>query len=95
MYNFQSRYYDPEVGRFLNADDTSYLGATGTTLGYNLYAYCENNPVNHFDKTGKFAFKIVTSIVGGVMAAVSYFSVDAFNYYIKHGLSFKNYTVDC
>ena len=52
FYYLQSRYYDPEVGRFLNADDTNYLGATGTTLGYNLYAYCENNGVNNSDYLG-------------------------------------------
>lgn len=55
FYYLQSRYYDPEVGRFLNADDTNYLGATGTTLGYNLYSYCENNGVNYSDYEG-YAF---------------------------------------
>ena len=52
FYYLQSRYYDPEVGRFLNADDTNYLGASGTTLGYNLYAYCENNAIVNFDAFG-------------------------------------------
>jgi RHS repeat-associated protein len=52
LYYLQSRYYDPETGRFINADDTDYLGASGTVLGYNLFAYCENNPVNCSDPTG-------------------------------------------
>ncbi len=52
MYYLNSRYYDPETGRFINADDTDYLGASGTVLGYNLFAYCENNPVNCSDPSG-------------------------------------------
>ena len=41
FYYLNSRYYDPEVGRFLNADGQLNTGL----LGYNLFAYCENNPV--------------------------------------------------
>ena len=93
FYYLQSRYYDPEVGRFLNADDTNYIGATGTTLGYNLYAYCENTPTNCSDYSGRFAFKVVTAVVGGIMTAVSYFTVDAFCYYLSHGFSFRGYSV--
>ena len=52
MYYLQSRYYDPNVGRFINADDTNYLDATGTVLGCNLFAYCENDPVNKVDAGG-------------------------------------------
>lgn len=52
LYYLQSRYYDPEIGRFINADDTTYLNATGTVLGCNLFAYCENDPVNYIDVFG-------------------------------------------
>ena len=52
LYYLQSRYYDPEIGRFISADDTQYLGASGTALGYNLFGYCENNPVNAADPDG-------------------------------------------
>ena len=52
LYYLQSRYYDFNTGRFINADDTSYLNATGTVLGCNLFAYCENDPVNCVDATG-------------------------------------------
>lgn len=49
----QPRYYNPEWGRFLNCDDTSILLATqGKTHGANLFAYCNNNPVNRMDYTG-------------------------------------------
>ncbi|MBE5921212.1 MAG: RHS repeat-associated core domain-containing protein [Lachnospiraceae bacterium] len=52
FYYLMSRYYDAEIGRFLNADDVSYLGASGTVLGYHLFAYCENNAVNSVDYSG-------------------------------------------
>ena len=50
LYYLQSRYYDPEVGRFLNADA---LVSTGQgTLGNNMFAYCLNNPVIRKDSSG-------------------------------------------
>ena len=52
LYYLQSRYYDPEICRFINADSTEYLGATGTLLSYNLFAYCENDPVDYVDEMG-------------------------------------------
>ena len=51
LYYLQSRYYDPVVGRFLNAD--GLLGANGDLMSYNLFAYCSNNPVNMSDPTGE------------------------------------------
>ena len=49
LYYLQSRYYDPAVGRFLNADCYT---TTGSFLGYNMFAYCENNPVMGVDYSG-------------------------------------------
>jgi hypothetical protein len=40
------------VGRFLNADDVMFLGATGTVLSTNLFAYCENSPASNIDLWG-------------------------------------------
>ena len=37
MYYLNSRYYDPEIGRFINADDVGLLGANGELISYNLY----------------------------------------------------------
>ena len=52
LYYLQSRYYDPVVGRFINADG---LVATGQGLtGNNMFAYCGNNPVNRADPSGQF-----------------------------------------
>ena len=50
LYYLQSRYYDPELGRFLNADA---LVSTGQgVLGNNMFAYCRNNPVSRKDAAG-------------------------------------------
>ena len=50
LYYLQSRYYDPEVGRFINADA---LVSTGQEfLGNNMFAYCLNNPIALVDISG-------------------------------------------
>ena len=48
----QSRYYDPTIRRFISADDVGTMGISGTFLSYNLYAYCENNPISFNDPSG-------------------------------------------
>ena len=58
FYYLTSRYYDPEVGRFISADSPNYLGATGTLLSDNLFAYCENNPVRLVDGNGTAPLKV-------------------------------------
>ena len=52
FYYLQSRYYNPEVGRFISSD---VLLSTGQgVLGHNAYAYCGNNPVMGYDPYGTF-----------------------------------------
>ena len=53
LYYLKSRYYDPEIGRFVTIDDHSYLDPD-TINGVNLYAYCGNNPVKYSDPNGTF-----------------------------------------
>ena len=60
FYYLQSRYYDPFVGRFLNADDAAYLGISGTVLGWNMFAYCENDAVTQNDPSGHSAIYLVS-----------------------------------
>lgn len=68
FFYLNSRYYDPETGRFINADDVSYLGADGTPLSYNLYAYCMNNPVNRTDESGAWSLPNWAKVVVGAAA---------------------------
>ncbi|MFR1518740.1 MAG: RHS repeat-associated core domain-containing protein [Clostridia bacterium] len=49
-YYLTSRYYNPEFGRFINAD--SQLNTSLGILGYNMFVYCLNNPVNKIDYSG-------------------------------------------
>ncbi len=75
MYYLNSRYYNPEVGRFINADNV-VLGKSKTVLGYNLFLYCFNNPANMSDETGnwpKWLEKTVkiASVVVAVAAVVT------------------------
>ena len=57
LYYLQSRYYDPEMGRFINADA---FAATGLgLLSYNMFTYCLNNPVMYVDSLGAKPFLFI------------------------------------
>lgn len=80
LYYLQTRYYDPEVGRFISQDSIEYADPE-TINGLNLYAYCGNNPVMNVDPSGKFFFTILFltigigvvagAVVGGISAAAN------------------------
>jgi len=63
LYYLQSRYYDPEIGRFINAD--SYALTYNNAIGANMYAYCLNNPIINIDSGGE--------IVGTLFDVASWF----------------------
>ena len=74
LYYLQSRYYSAEIGRFINTDDTRIAIATqGEVLGANLFAYCNNNPVNYVDPVGYFGWAAVLAVglTASVIGAVS------------------------
>ena len=58
MYYLQSRYYNPSVGRFVNADEAEFVN-----IDNNLYTYTNNSPVNNIDYIGCFSIpRVVLSI---------------------------------
>ena len=74
LYYLQSRYYDPKVGRFLNADAFTSTGQG--LLGNNMFTYCQNNPVNLVDPSGDFPWGVVLPIaipalINGVTRGIS------------------------
>jgi len=65
----KSRYYNPELCRFISADSV-VSGTGGVVLGYNLFAYSFNNPVNFDDVNGNWP-KIIKNISKKVSSAIS------------------------
>lgn len=59
MYYLQTRYYDPENVRFLNAD--IYVSTGRGLLDSNMFAYCWNNPVIRSDEAGTDPFTQATA----------------------------------
>jgi RHS repeat-associated protein len=70
MVGYQRRFYRPDLGRWLNRDPIEEEG------GENLYAFCGNNPILHYDINGESFWddlidsaKIVVGICGVVSGA--------------------------
>ena len=63
LYYLQSRYYDSSTGRFINAD--GYISTGTGILGYNMYAYCNNNPVMCVDPNGNSLIGWMVAIIVG------------------------------
>ena len=64
LFSISSRYYSPELGRFIQPADVSTLNPSNIN-GLNLYSYANNNPINlHYNAT-----LASTGIVGGGMVS--------------------------
>ena len=82
FYFLMSRYYDPVVHRFINAD--GYFQSGDGILDTNMNAYCRNNPLNNIDKYGTLVTTIGLNVFGcfGVPACFSiYMAVDDYGNY--------------
>ena len=83
LYYVSSRYYDPAVSRWMNADN-AIAGAGGDILGYNTFSYCFNNPVNMSDSTGNWpkwlenTAKVLSVVVAVTAVVITVVAVSAF-----------------
>ena len=71
LYYLQSRYYDLEVGRFINPDGYNSTGQG--IIGTNMFAYCLNNPAIFSDDAGTIAFVDDLIFLGGVVCCTLIF----------------------
>ena len=79
LYYLQSRYYDPTIGRFVNADE--YASTGQGIIGHNMFAYCNNCPITQSDENGNFGIPL--AVVGITVLALAAAFV---------GLSFVHHT---
>lgn len=68
LYHLKSRWYSPELRRFLSSDSPKVLldQAFKSELLLNRYSYCANNPITYTDSQGTFADALA---IGGAVAA--------------------------
>lgn len=71
LYYLSSRYYDPKVSRFINADSTDAVLSANGLYDQNFFAYCDNNPVMRTDMGGEIWNLIVGGAIGGFIGAVT------------------------
>ncbi|MGM9814469.1 MAG: RHS repeat domain-containing protein [Candidatus Enteromonas sp.] len=79
FYYLESRYYDPELARFISTDEASNLDPRAPT-GMNPWAYCQNDPVNKFDPSGRFG--LVIGLIGSFFVG---FAVSVVSQGIQYG----------
>ncbi len=69
LYYLQSRYYDPDTGRFINADG---LIDNRGVITQNLFQYCGNNPIMHADPSGHiFGLALIVIVVVAAIVLTS------------------------
>ena len=84
LYYLQSRYYDPEIGRFINADTYTTTDADGL-LSTNMFAYCENNPVMGSDPTGEWVHLAIGAAIGA--------AINVATSYVAHSIAGESYSI--
>ena len=66
FYYLQTRYYDPTICRFINADNYELVAELSSVAGQlNMYAYCNNNPIMYTDETGEILTETLILLIAG------------------------------
>ena len=65
FYYLQTRYYDPTICRFINADNYELVSDLASSMQLNMYAYCGNNPVMYTDETGEILLETLILLIAG------------------------------
>ena len=63
FYYLQTRYYDPSICRFINADNYELVSQLASSKELNMYAYCRNNPIMYTDQTGDSILGVIAGVV--------------------------------
>ncbi|PJC36953.1 hypothetical protein CO046_03255 [Candidatus Peregrinibacteria bacterium CG_4_9_14_0_2_um_filter_53_11] len=61
LFYYNARYYNPTTGRFISRD--KYMGAVGSLISRNSYAYANNNPLRYTDPTGNESEAVTEQII--------------------------------
>ena len=85
LYYLNARYYNPEWRRFISPDSTDYIDPD-VPNGLNLYAYCNNDPVNYCDPSGcSITAAIVIGMFVGAIIGGTFGGVYAYNQAVLDG----------
>lgn len=87
LYYLINRYYNPRIRRFMSLDSIEYLNYDRSRC-FNLYAYCNNNPVMYFDPKGEFGI-LTGLIIGAIIGVTAAFSAVAYMDYKDDGKIFN------
>ena len=86
LYYLNTRYYSPVFGRFINAD--GYLSTGTSIIGNNMYAYCDNNPINNVDEDGIMAIGLGLFITGAILGITGQLISDFASAKLSSGLKY-------
>ena len=71
LYYLQSRYYNPEIGRFINADEAEFIGSEQDVWSLNLFQYAQNSPVYNDDELGSISAKSIADFLKKVLKVIN------------------------
>ena len=77
FYYLQTRYYDPTICRFINADDYELVAELSCVPGQlNMYAYCNNNPIMFTDPTGTSWWSDIMDFIADIQKDIANFDIN-------------------